>query len=384
MRSFEDVFAEEISGLRIATSSIPTEQAHLERCMELAGEVVWSGSNAGNEIGRLLGDRGVALFDRVANRLAAALASEEAEELRGPSQFLAWIMRVHDIGKCDLKTLRYDGSGHEERSGDYVLAKAGRLADELGWSEENAALLVHLSRFHSHLGIARLGEVSNVFLEPVLLELLRMDTRRKRLFLDFLVVMTCCDAGASGNFDTGTFYLDESRIVFYTEIADELFDIAETFAGSDAKSASLALLENAACFERTVVRIRRMVTAENRLHTRSSEVSRALEAVIERSLLDLQSFALTQFDHGAYVFAPLLALLADEAGGLDRTALEKFLIFLGQLCAKDGSRKTVQFRRSFSMKADLQAANGERFRSLCAAVKSGSPEKMRVVIERTE
>ncbi len=326
----------------------------------------------------------MALFDRVVQRLADSLSSEEAGELQDASQFLVWLMRVHDIGKCDLETLRYDGSGHEVRSGDYVLAKAPVLVGELQWREENAALFVHLSRFHSHLGIARLGEVSNVFLEPVLLVLLKMNTRRKRLFLDTLVVMTCCDAGASGNFDTGTFYLDESRVVFYTEVADELWGLAKRFSGNDSSAASRALLEHAASVECTVARIKRMVTAENRLDAQSNDVSLALESVIGRSLFDLQAFALTQFDHGAYVFAPLLSLLAEEAGIVKRAALEKFLIFLGQLCAKDGSRKTVQFRRNFSMKADLQEANGERFRALCTAVKSGKPEEVRMVLGRMD
>lgn len=384
MRSFEDVFAEEIEGLRTAIASIPTEQAHIERCMELADGVEWDRSNAGNEFGRLLGAKGVAIFDRVTQRLADSLSSEKARELRNVSEFLARLMRIHDIGKCDLTTLCYDGSGHEERSGDYVLDKAAVLVEELQWSEENAALLVHLSRFHSHLGIARLGEVSNVFLEPILLELLKMDTRRKRLFLDTLVVMTCCDAGASGNFDTGTFYLDESRIVFYTEIADELFTIAELLGGEESDVASRALLEHAASLETTIVRIRRMVTAENSLSAGSSDVSLAIEAVIGRSLFDLKAFALTQFDHGAYVFAPLLSILAEEAATVDRAAMEKFIIFLGQLCTKDDSLKTIQFRRSFSMKADLQAANGERFRRLCTAVKSGEPELIRTVLEQAE
>ncbi|MBK1876217.1 hypothetical protein [Pelagicoccus mobilis] len=384
MRSFEDVFSEEVSGLQTAIASIPTEQAHIERCMELARAVVWSGSNEGNEIGRLLGGKGVAIFDRVTQRIDASLSLENGEELRDASRFLLWLMRVHDIGKCDRETLRYVGSGHEERSGDYVSNKAAVLVNELRWSEENATLLVGLSRYHSHLGIARLGEVSNVFLEPVLLELLKMNTRRRRLFLDLLVVMTCCDAGASGDFGSRTFYLDESRIVFYAEVAEELFGIAERFSDGDSTVAPQAILEDAASLERTIVRIRRMVTADNRLETQSSEVSLALEAVMDRSLFDLKAFALTQFDHGAYVFAPLLARLLEEEGSVDRAVMERFLIFLGQLCTRDGSRKTIQFRGSFSMKADLQAANGERFRRLCTAVKSGDPVKIQVVLEQAD
>ncbi|EDY83736.1 hypothetical protein VDG1235_3363 [Verrucomicrobiia bacterium DG1235] len=373
MSEFEDIFSEEIDGLERAISEVPSERKHIRRCMELVGVVEWDGSNAGNEIGALLGRRGCRLFDEMTRRIASALEGEAAAELQDAGQFLHWLMLVHDIGKYDLETQSYNGSGHEERSGDYVLRKCRDLQAELHWERGNAELLVHLTRFHSQLGIARLGEVSNVFLEPILAALLNLDSKRKRLFLDFLVVMTCCDAGASGNFETNAFYLDESRITLYGQVADELFAIAEKFGPQEHAAAAKALVAHASSTINTTKRIKRMVTSENLMDAAERDIELALGVVVSGGLFDLKRFALTQFDHGAYVFAPLLMRLSGEAESLSVNLLQKFLVFLGVLCAASEGKRVIQFRRSFSMKADLQAANGNRFEALVEAVKSGDP-----------
>ncbi|MEM9159503.1 MAG: hypothetical protein AAGB46_10680 [Verrucomicrobiota bacterium] len=384
MSTFEEIFSEEISSLERAISDIPSEQQHIGRCISLAEIVEWGISNTQNELGVLLGDRGCRLFDQITGRIAATSEKQEADELRDCKRFLRWLMIVHDIGKYDREALEYNGSGHEERSGDYVFAKIDALRESLRWRKENAELFVHLTRFHSQLGIARLGEVSNVFLEPILEALLAMDSSRKRLLLDYLIVMTCCDAGASGNFGTKTFFLDESRVALYGQVSDELFSVAERFQSQERAAALRALLEQAASDENTVVRIKRMITSDNRMNASDSDVEFALRSVASRGLFNPKRFALTQFDHGAYVFAPLLWRLCGWADRVSYDVLLKFILFLGLLCSESRTKKIIQFRGCFSMKADLMAANGERFQALCESVESGDPHKIAQVLKRTD
>lgn len=376
MDAFEQIFSEEMEGLESAISGIPSEQRHIRRCMALAEAVEWDRSNDRNEIGKLLGARGCRWFDQVTRRIASTVENETDDELRDGRRFLRWLMLVHDIGKFDRATGSYNGSGHEERSGDYVSSKSFALQRELHWSQASADLLVHLTRFHSHLGITRLGEVSNVFLEPILDVLVGWNSGRKRLFLDYLIVMTCCDAGASGDFEAERFYLDESRIEHYVQVAEELLGLAEQFGLDQRSAASRALLAHASDIDSTVARIRRMITSENRMDAADRDIQAALRSVVSRGIFDPRRFALTQFDHGAYVFAPLLARISDRAEHVTMDALEKFIAFLGVLSASSDERKVIQFRCSFSMKTDLRSANRTRFEALCDAVESGDPKRI--------
>ncbi len=368
MNSFQHIFAEEIECLENVISEIPSEEMHIQRCIDLAGIVEWDQSNAGSEIGQMLGPKGVLIFDEITRRIASNLKDESSEELRDYREFLNYLMLVHDLGKYNIETNSYDGSGHEARSGEYVQKKHAQLLSRLNWERGNADLLVHLTRFHSHLGIARLGEVSNVFLEPILDVLIDLTTERKRLLLDFLVVLTCCDAGASGNFETKTYFLDESRITLYDQIATELFEISERFEPGNRSEASTALIERSSSIESTVLRIKRMVTSDNQLTVGDDDVKTALQKVVYKDGLNTRNLALTQFDHGAYVFAPLLTRLSRGDDLVSQGTIEKFLNLLGRLCDGRTESNVIQFRHSFSMKTDLQSANRSRFETLCKAV----------------
>jgi hypothetical protein len=288
------------------------------------------------------------------------------------------------LGKYNGNTDRFDGANHEERTADLVIDKREMLISGLGWKEENVGLLANLVRYHGVLGITHLGEASIIFLSPLLDSLTSLNSERKRLFLDLLIVLTCCDAGASGDFTTNRFYLDYSRLALYDQLTRELFALSEGIGKADQLDSCTALLEKACEFAETAIRIKRMVSSGNRLTIGEGVIESLLEGMCAERSFDPTSFALTRFDHGAYVFEPLLGSLNRENGSVSRESLYKLLLLIGYLCKGRERLNVIQFRDSFSMKADLRAINKNNFSELLNAVEQGDHRKIGQVLRKHE
>ncbi len=380
MMTFENVFSDAKKRLDHALRGNAPEQHHIQRCLTLAEMIEWNHSNLGNELGKMLGAKGVLLFDTIAPRVSSLLQDETTSELRNYQRFMHELMFVHDLGKIDPNTHAFDGSNHEARSADIIAENQDALQNELHWTEDNIEFLVYLTRHHGLFGITRIGEASIVFLSPILESLINLNTNRKQLFLDFLTLLTCCDAGASGDFATNTFYLDESRITLYDQLSRELFAISENLKQKDHAEASSALLAKASEFSNTVVRIKRIITSDNQLSAPDERIEKALNKMLSSGRFDAKSFALTRFDHGAYVFPQLLTHMERENKIVSEESLEKLLLFLGILCDGQHTQRIIPFRGSYSMKADLQARNANNFYALREAVEQGDPQKISDVL----
>lgn len=380
MNTLENVFSEDKRQLDRALETIPSEQLHIERCLTLAATINWNSSNANNEFGVMLGQKGILLFDETTQRISALLRNELARELRDYQKFLHDLMFVHDLGKYNSDTNKYDGRDHEERSALIVAGKEKLLLRKLNWTKGNATLFKQLTRFHGLFGITRIGEVSIVFLSPIIEYLIDLNSDKKKLFLDLLVILTCCDAGASGDFTSNTFYLDDSRITLYDQLSRELFHLSEKVMHTPASGVFHSLVAEACEFTNIVTRIKRIVTGNNLLTISERIIEEVLRDLLSKQQLDAKGFALTRFDHGAYVFGPLLAKLERGNTDISRDTLKKFILFLGILCQGQSSLYVVQFRDTFSVKSDLIERNGAKFSALYEAIDSHDPQRISDVL----
>ena len=389
MVKFYSVFGEYWDALQDALKDNVTERNHVERCKTLARSIQWHPIHVGNDFSRLLEADGIKIFEKALKRISETLATEKAEELQDPSRLIEQIMHVHDLGKYIRENgqVKYNGANHEKRSAEIIQERAG----EIGWQLINVALLHDLALHHGLLGITRTGEASIVFLWPILETLKPFHVARKRLFLDLLIVLTCCDSGATLDPQTKKYYLDDSRVKLYDEVANELF------ATSEHANTLRNLFETASAFQQTAIRINRIVTSGSRnLSIDEQTINQALQTVMAAGLLDLEKFAGTRFDHGFYVFEPLLwNLSGKKEGKVSCETLEKFLKLIGTLSGRDerlsvisqsvkvatraGEEKVseISLRKTFSTR---DADNNERFKSLEDSVRSGNPAKIREAI----
>ncbi len=386
MADFYSAFSNDWSNLQKALKENKTERDHVERCKTLARSIEWNTTNAGRDFSQMLSSGGIKDFEDVLRQIKEAPRTENAPELQEASRLIEQIMHVHDLGKYVVESsgLKYRGADHEKRSAAIVLEKAGALE----WRPINVVLLHDLALHHGLLGITRTGEASLAFLWPILESLEPLSTHRKRLFLDLLIVLTCCDAGATLDAQTKKYYLDDSRVTLYKETVDDLLEV------STHGDAFAALFQKASDFEYTVERIGRIVTSGSRnLFASKQAIREALESVVELGLLDLKKFARTRFDHGFYVFEPLLWDLNEgKEGEVSRENLIKLLSLIGFLASGDeelaairkyeqlsnGGTKdwlsVIGLRDSFSMRDDnYKKRNGKRYELLLEAVQTGNP-----------
>lgn len=365
--TFQEAFAEDKENLDRAIQTNPAEQKHLERCQALAGGIRWENGTGGKDFEKMLGGVGSRIFSEVIARLDRLLQKEEAGELRDRRGFISNLMFAHDLGKFNRTAAGFDGSGHEERSAEIVDGKRSALKG-VPWRQENVDLLADLVRYHGYLGITHIGEASIVFLNPLLVSLSKMASERRQLFLDLLIVLTCCDAGASGDFSAKRFYLDVARMKLYQQLADDLHCLSAEMSNSGHPDSMAVLKRKASGFEQTAVRIKRIATSSNRLIVGINTVERVLKEFWVSKGLDPGSFAITRFDHGAYVFEPLLAELGKGSRSVSPKTLHKLLFLIGILCNGRKKAEVIRFRESFSMKEDMRPANAKRFHELVDAV----------------
>jgi hypothetical protein len=389
MAKFYSVFGEYWGALQDALSDNITEWDHVERCKALARSIQWHPIHAGGDFSKLLKADGIRILEKVLKRISETLANEKAEELQDPSRLIEQIMHVHDLGKYVRENgrVKYNGANHEKRSAEIIQERAS----EIGWQLINVALLHDLALYHGLLGITRTGEVSIAFLWPILETLKPFNAARKRLFLDLLIVLTCCDSGATLDPQTKRYYLDDSRVKLYDEVSNELF------AASEHANTLHNLFETASAFNQTSIRINRIVTSGSRnLSIDEQTINQALQAVMAAGLLDLEKFARTRFDHGFYVFEPLLwNLNGEKEGKVACETLEKLLKLIGVLSSRDERLSVISqyvtvstgdgkewlseigLRNTFSMRdADYAKRNNERFKLLEDSVRSGDPVKI--------
>jgi hypothetical protein len=379
---FQDLFSTDKERMEWVIRGNTLEQNHFKRCMFLSDTIEWESGHAGIEFRAMLGMKGILILDKTIKRINALLSEKTAPELRNQREFLRNLMFVHDLGKYNKKTLGFDGANHGERSADLAAEKKRALLQGLHWREESVYLFINLVRYHGSFGIIRLGEASIVFLSPLLIFLSSLSPERRRLFLDLLILVTCCDAGASGNFAANRFYLDYSRIKFYSHLSEELLALAarvEMFPHADAR---LALIQQASGFIPTADRIRSIVTSGNRLTVSQGILDAVLKKACSKGEFNPKRFALTRFDHGAYVFEPLLAKLQQGRRAVSMHSLYKILFFLGLLCKDRESPSIIRFRDSFSVKPGLKETNEANFSELFDAVQGGDRRRMKEVLAK--
>ena len=392
--TFQDLFAEDKQHLDNALAANVLEQNHLRRCMDLAHMIQWSGGdgftpnkqnggnplhkeqhgNGDNEFGRLLGVDGVSSFNQVLNRIVSYARNSANPQLSEPQKFLTYALYIHDLGKYDETLDRFNGADHEERSAQIAIRQQNNLISQLGWQAESVDLLVGLARFHAILGIVHLGGASMLYLTPLLEWIIGFGENEQRLFLDLLIILNCCDAGASGNFATQQFYLNRARLLTYIRAADEIMRASRNLQQEKHTDPQAALLEQATQLPNVVERIQRIVSSNNALSVAPCVAKNALQNVISRGYFNPTSFALTRFDHGTYVFEPLLHRLLQESASVTEEALTKLLLLIGLLCRDIHTSTVIPLRDIYSMKADLQPQNQRRFDTLVNAVATGQPE----------
>ena len=124
-----------------------------------------------------------------------------------------------------------------------------------------------------------------------------------------------------------------------------------------------------------------IITSGNRPMTASDKhVRDALRKAIDRGALDPESLARTRFDHGFYVFEPILWDLSETVGTsntLSVDSLDKFLVLLGILSGGNGWLSVTGLRRSFSAR---YPENKRRLENLSSGVRTGDEHKMRDVV----
>lgn len=379
---FQELFSKDKERLERVIRGNTLEQNHFKRCMFLAESIEWESGHAGIDFQAMLGMKGILILEKTIQRINALLSEETAQELLNQREFLRNLMLVHDLGKYNKKTLDFDGANHGERSAQVVAEKKRALHQGLHWKEENVYFFLNLIRYHGRLGTIRLGEASIVFLSPLLDFLSSLTPSRRRLFLDFLILVTCCDAGASGDFAANRFYLDYSRLQFYSQLSEELLAVAAQLKTSPHAGAHSALLEQASGFDHTASRIKSIIASGNRMSVSQRVLHAALKEACAKGEFDPRSFALTRFDHGAYVFEPLLTKLQKGRRSVSRVSLDKLLLFLGLLCKRKKSPSIVRFRDSFSMKSGLQEANEENFSELFDAVREANHQRIKKILTK--
>lgn len=394
--TFQDIFAIDQQNLEQALAANILEQNHLKRCMELVEMLRWPSNhlnndglnndgryrnNIDNEFGRLLGCEGVALFDSILQRIVRATAKHSNPQLQDPRLFLTYAIFVHDLGKYDALLNNYNGTEHEERSAQIVERQRERLTQLLSWHEESIDILVALARFHAFLGIVHLGGASMVYLAPLLDWLTQQKHMSARLFLDLLIALNCCDAGASGNFETRSFYLNSARLTNYIDAANTLIHAIHDLNSQTSVDSEVVLASHSIEMDSMVRRIQRIVSSNNFLSVSPSMAKQALDDVIESGYLNPCGFALTRFDHGAYVFEPLLRRMNPSARTVNSDSITNLLLFIGLMSRKVDSLTVLSFRDTFSMKPDLQPQNQLRFNALLSAVSSGQPDSMQRLVD---
>jgi hypothetical protein len=284
-------------------------------------------------------------------------------------------MFAHDLGKYNRR--EFDGANHEERSADLVTHQKDDLLQELRWQKESVPVHKPSSAPWKSRHCPARRSLHRLFV-PMFSFCLRPE--RRILFLDFLIIVTCCDAGASGAFLTGKFYLDYSRISFYSHLTKQLLAFAEKNDMAPYPEAYPALLEQASGFVHTAARIRSIVTSGNRLSVSRRVLDSVLKETCSSGEFIPRKFALTRFDHGAYVFEPLLAELQKGRRSVSNDHLRRLLLLFGMLCKSKESLNILEFRDSFSVKSGLGAGNRANFRELSDAVQEGDPRRIRKVL----
>jgi hypothetical protein len=377
---FKDLFSRDKERMERVIRGNTAEQSHIRRCLSLAEAIDWKNGRAGPQFRFMLRKKGTLILDETVKRINSLLSRETAPELRNQREFLCNVMFAHDLGKYNREKREFDGANHEERSADLVTHQKDDLLQELRWQKESVHLFINLVRHHGSLGIVRLGEASIVFLSPLISFLSCLRPERRILFLDFLIIVTCCDAGASGAFLTGKFYLDYSRISFYSHLTKQLLAFAEKNDMAPYPEAYPALLEQASGFVHTAARIRSIVTSGNRLSVSRRVLDSVLKETCSSGEFIPRKFALTRFDHGAYVFEPLLAELQKGRRSVSNDHLRRLLLLFGMLCKSKESLNILEFRDSFSVKSGLGAGNRANFRELSDAVQEGDPRRIRKVL----
>ena len=212
MADFYEVFLKDRERLQDAVSNNPTDRDHISRCKVLAASVDWDSVDAGHEFRQMLGPTGLQTFNAVLERTKRRATSQTISELRDPKALLIQLMHVHDLGKSE------GGVGHEQRSAEIIL----RSRQSLAWSPIGTQLLHGLVLNHGLMGITRTGEASVAFLVPLLRSVCDLPADVAGIFLDLLILLTCCDSGATVDPSTKQYYLDDSRVKLYNQVAHDL------------------------------------------------------------------------------------------------------------------------------------------------------------------
>jgi hypothetical protein len=381
---FYKVFSKDMENLEKAIKNNDSEKKHIKRSLDLAGQIVWDTSPQNNEFVTMLGEKGIAIFQKIIKRIKFNLKNQNSNELKYPKCLIKQAMFIHDLGKSDWEhDFEYNGKDHEERSYQIVNNNKERLM-EIGWKEENIDLISYLAKYHGLLGITRTGEASMMYLSDRIKRIphlgkkrKRLGKKRKRLFLDLLIIHTCCDSGASGDFENQEYDLGYARIKLYKDISDELIKISST----PFKNVS-DLLRKFSEQHYIVEQIERIVTSGMRGLSVERDI---IESVLNKYDQNFrENFVKTRFDAGFYVFEESLYEVNQHEKKITHETLEKFLNFI-QLFYRKGTIPfpfIISFRDSFSLKNDVALKNRKNFDELLAAIRDERNEQLIDILKK--
>jgi len=125
-----------------------------------------------------------------------------------------------------------------------------------------------------------------------------------------------------------------------------------------------------------------MVTGGNRLAVSRRTLEAVLADACSSEEFDPRRFALTRFDHGAYVFEPPLAKLQRGRRAISAHSLKRLLMLLGLLCEDSDSPCVIRFRDYFSVKSGLGKKNQSNFNELFEGVKEGDRHRIERILAR--
>ena len=362
------VFADCMKNLQNVIVNNNSEIKHIERCQYLAKLIKWNSSSQHKEFTDMLGNNGIKIFQEIIDRIKLNLSNQITAELLPLEHLIEQIMYIHDLGKFDKDKNNgdYNGVSHEERSFSIIESKRNDLT-RIEWQDESISMLSHLARYHALLGITRTGEASMMFLSPIVEFIQHLNQDRKRLFLDLLILLTCCDSGASGNFDKPEYFLDYSRIKLYND--------SSNFLLITSSKENISILGEISTNQNYMEeQIERIITSGSL----GLSIDRSTIKTVLRDEIFDQNFrnnlVKTRFDHGFYVFEELLFKLNQSNKQINDNSLWEFLNFIKLLFRNKEAiyPNIINFRDSFSIKSDLEKKNRENFESLLSVIQMGN------------
>ncbi len=166
---------------------------------------------------------------------------------------------------------------------------------------------VELIRYHDALGIINTGEASLRSLIPLITFLSKLDPKKRKDFLQGLVILTMSDVASLG-------FLNDSRIKTYQSVVTQIEQVIT------ANNLDKIVKDD------TASRLRHLIHSNNRCCIELGLIENCLELYAEKETFK-DKLQYVRFDAGAYVLEPLIRYLHDPSTTPNRYSLASKEIF---------------------------------------------------------